>query len=69
MRRVNQEFDVDCSGMAEHQAGRVGTHVGFQTFGNVAEKQAPFMAVQVKRGAGAIATSDGALISCSRLAT
>jgi hypothetical protein len=48
---VNHEFDIDCSSMPEHQAGRVSPHVGLKTLWNVAEKQAPFAAVQIKRGA------------------
>ena len=48
---VNHEFDIDCSDMTKHQARRVSPHVGLKAFGYVAEKQAPFMAVQIKRGA------------------
>ena len=30
---------------------RIGTNVGFEAFGNIAEKQAPLVPVKVERGA------------------
>lgn len=36
--------------MAEHQPGRILSHIRFQAFGNVTEKKAPFAAMQIQRG-------------------